>query len=179
MELLLNGTTVLHSVTWGDNLPWPDAADGDGYFLVLIDPTAPPNDPASWRVSTLPNGNSTTSDTDPFVGVADGDDNGNGIPNLIEAVLQDGSGSYSPPIIESTTIDTVEYLTLTIRRKVSVDNATIEVQDTQTLQTWAISGNELRSSTPQGDGTVIDVYRLTIPISNANNGYFRIKITVN
>lgn len=183
VNLLLNGTTLISSVTWSDILPWPTGADGGGYSLVLIDPNEPLNDPASWRVSTLPGGNPTTSDSNPFLGVAGDDDNGNGILNLVEAVLQDGGGNYSKPVIASTSINdgtgAMNYLTLTMRRAVNVDNATIEVQDSQTLQTWSLPGNQLLSSTPQGDGTVIEVYRLTVPIANADSGYFRLKITTN
>ena len=66
VNLLLDGTTVLYSVTFGDDLPWPSEADGDGFTLVLINPDAQ-NDPASWRVSTQVGGNPSTSDSNPFL----------------------------------------------------------------------------------------------------------------
>ena len=51
-----------------DALPWPVEADGNGYSLVLIAPDAglDPDDPSSWRSSTLPGGNPNETDALPL-----------------------------------------------------------------------------------------------------------------
>ena len=50
-----SGTGVF-SVTYDDNAPWPPAAAGLGSSLVLVDPSAPPNDPSNWVASAQLNG---------------------------------------------------------------------------------------------------------------------------
>ena len=42
---------TMFSVTYNDKAPWPLAADGLGSSLVLLDPFAPPSDPANWAAS--------------------------------------------------------------------------------------------------------------------------------
>jgi len=51
------GTTVL-SFTYNDRAPWPVAADGHGFSLVLKDPGARPDldEGTNWRASALPGG---------------------------------------------------------------------------------------------------------------------------
>jgi hypothetical protein len=42
---------VIDSVSYSDHSPWPDA-DGNGYFLELIDPLSDNSLPSNWRLST-------------------------------------------------------------------------------------------------------------------------------
>ncbi|MBN1669827.1 MAG: lamin tail domain-containing protein [Kiritimatiellae bacterium] len=46
------GRTVT-AVRYNDRSPWPEAADGPGYSLVMIDENGEPEDPANWRASNL------------------------------------------------------------------------------------------------------------------------------
>lgn len=47
---LLNGYgNLIDEVSYEDQAPWPEAADGDGYYLALIDPALDNNDPANWE----------------------------------------------------------------------------------------------------------------------------------
>ncbi|MEQ8472810.1 MAG: CotH kinase family protein [Marinoscillum sp.] len=51
---LLNGYgMVIDEVEYSDEEPWPVEADGDGYFLSVIDPNADNNDPANWRADNV------------------------------------------------------------------------------------------------------------------------------
>jgi hypothetical protein len=50
-----DGTLAL-AFDYGDALPWPEAADGGGSTLELIDLAADPALPGSWRASTEPGG---------------------------------------------------------------------------------------------------------------------------
>jgi len=51
-------TSMILSVLYDDNFPWPDSADGMGYSLVPteINPTGDLNDPANWRLSLYKHG---------------------------------------------------------------------------------------------------------------------------
>lgn len=54
---LLNGYgMVIDEVTYSDEAPWPTEADGDGYFLSIIDPNADNNDPSNWKAENVISG---------------------------------------------------------------------------------------------------------------------------
>ena len=44
------GVTI-SSITYSDDSPWPNRADGDGYSLEIVDPRADANDALNWRES--------------------------------------------------------------------------------------------------------------------------------
>ena len=183
VDLRLGDETVLFSVTYIDNSGWPESADGGGYSLVL-NPNAPSGiDPSSWRLSEFAGGNPGANDTNPYLGIANEDDNGNGVANLVEAVLRDGARNLVLPTVG--TIDLLDggfiktFPTLTLRRYLPVDNATITVQRSEDLSTWPEDAIEKLSSVPNGDGTVTEVFRCTIPLSDSLNTYFRVKISMN
>lgn len=77
----------LFSFTYNDAAPWPTSADGDGPSLTLRDATQPPGDPNSWRASNRNGGTPGQFGSPTFTGNPDGDDNGNGIRNLVEFAL--------------------------------------------------------------------------------------------
>lgn len=49
------GNTIT-SVRYQDGGGWPTDSDGDGFSLVLVDPSGDPNDPANWSASALAGG---------------------------------------------------------------------------------------------------------------------------
>ena len=52
--LLLNGFgNVIDEVTYGNTAPWPEAANGQGGFLAVIDPQANNNDPTNWEIGEI------------------------------------------------------------------------------------------------------------------------------
>lgn len=179
IDLLLNGNTVLYSVSYNDDNGWPESADGGGPSLVLTN-GATPNDPASWRLSATNRGNPGTSDSEPFTGVANNDDNGNGIVNLIEGVLCDGAGNYISPSVTVQSFDdgagAKDYLHLNLRRYLPVDNATVVVEHSGALLGWDSTGILLLSSTPAGDGSVLETYRYTGPIADDQQHFMRVKV---
>ncbi|MBN1674323.1 MAG: lamin tail domain-containing protein [Kiritimatiellae bacterium] len=59
------GRTVT-AVRYNDKDPWPDAADGDGYSLVVVDENGDPADPANWRASNLIGGSPGYDDGLPY-----------------------------------------------------------------------------------------------------------------
>lgn len=89
-RIVLNDATgsTICEFEYTDTAPWPVAADGGG-SLVRIAPGTNP-DPAlsqNWRVSTSVQGNPGADDAVHFSGVANADDNGNSVANLIEYAL--------------------------------------------------------------------------------------------
>ena len=59
------GNTIV-SVDYNDGDFWPLGADGLGYTLVLADPTGDPDDPRTWRTSSLPGGSPGEMDSAPI-----------------------------------------------------------------------------------------------------------------
>jgi hypothetical protein len=59
ITLLAADGNVIKSFTYSDSAPWPPAADGNGYSLVLVDPASNPNHDlaASWMASAQIDGN--------------------------------------------------------------------------------------------------------------------------
>lgn len=68
-ELLLTapGGAPLLDFAYDDDAPWPTAAGGDGYSMVIVSPSSNPGAPASWRASTYPNGSPGQDDPAPLV----------------------------------------------------------------------------------------------------------------
>ncbi|MEJ6635639.1 MAG: CotH kinase family protein [Akkermansiaceae bacterium] len=169
VELRDGSDVLLFSVTYDDNNGWPGAADSDGYSLILRD-SATPNDPASWRISAGINGNPGTSDSEPFIS---GD--------LLTTVLRDGPGNYVKPVVTLQTFDDgtgpKEFLYLNLQRFLPVDNAVVDVQHASGLQGWLETDIELVSSSPLGDGTIVESYRLTIPTSSDQKHFLRVRLT--
>ena len=53
---------VITSVAYDDEQGWPISPDGGGDSLVLVEPGGDPNDPKSWRASSLPFGSPGSAD---------------------------------------------------------------------------------------------------------------------
>ncbi|MEA3336136.1 MAG: lamin tail domain-containing protein [Chloroflexota bacterium] len=62
--------TIFMSVRYHDDEEpgWPEAPDGVGYSLVIVDPNGDPNAGSNWRASTFPNGSPGEEDPLPFDG---------------------------------------------------------------------------------------------------------------
>ncbi len=54
--------SVIISVTYSDSSPWPTEADGNGYTLVLADPSKRATGPEAWRRSVRPGGSPKADD---------------------------------------------------------------------------------------------------------------------
>jgi hypothetical protein len=64
----------LQSFTYSDLVPWPEAADGDGKSLEIIDPLGDATNPANWRASYYRGGSPGMAGTAPaMAGDFDGD----------------------------------------------------------------------------------------------------------
>lgn len=83
------GSTVMEFI-YGDAAPWSMLADGDGYSLVHMDPAsgdAHHSEAFNWRPSTAIGGNPGTGDALPPLTNPNGDDDLDGLSNLLESVM--------------------------------------------------------------------------------------------
>ncbi len=48
---LTAGESVIQEIAYDDEVPWPEAADGEGFSLTLVDPLSDSAEPANWRAS--------------------------------------------------------------------------------------------------------------------------------
>ncbi len=66
ISLFSADSTMIISILFDDNIPWPDSADGIGYSLVPkeINPTGDLNDAENWRVSLYAHGSPGYDDTE-------------------------------------------------------------------------------------------------------------------
>ncbi|MGC6567836.1 MAG: CotH kinase family protein [Akkermansiaceae bacterium] len=166
------GNTIF-DFTYGDNAPWTELADGNGPSLTLmvVDGKANLSDPANWRPSAEPGGSPGESDRTIFSGVATDDDNGNGVPNLVEYAV----GPELTP--GSVLIDGETYLTLTFRRNLRADDVVISVESSDDLSNWDLETEEM-TFVYHGDGSATMTWRTREPRSGGSGRQFlRIRVT--
>ena len=174
--VLLNaqGQTI-RDFSYNDKAPWPSSPDGGGFSLVLINPTSNPDHgvAANWRASTTIGGNPGTNDATTFTGNPNGDDNGDGISNLVQYSLAGGTPFIGPALVTDGS-----FLGLNFRRNLSADDTTVTVQRSTDLTTWT-SGTDviLQSESNNGDGTSTYVWRSTHPLGETRSEYLRLKIS--
>ncbi|RYI27077.1 MAG: hypothetical protein EON48_06300, partial [Acetobacteraceae bacterium] len=143
------GSTVVE-FSYGDAFPWSALADGDGHSLVHMNPAAGDAhhaDPANWRSSTVPalGGSPGTGDALPAPANPGGDDDGDGLSNLMEyvmgenatltAVMQPGGGGVR----------------LSWTRRPGADAGRVVIETSADLMTWeplggSVAGTEIEGS---------------------------------
>lgn len=92
---------VIRDFSYNDDPPWPLAADGRGFSLVLIRPASNPdhNDPANWRRSSSPGGNPGSSDALPYPPGTPLLDYALGDPSLLKVGLDAGNLLLTLPVV--------------------------------------------------------------------------------
>ncbi len=122
---------LIQQFTYNDVAPWPTAADGDGRSLIQIAPESDPdpNDPLSWRASSPPGGGPGRADSTVFAGDPNADADANGVPDLVDHALVDGS-------VPALTIagDTVVF---DFVRDLSASGVVADLQVSTDLSVWA------------------------------------------
>ncbi len=116
--------------TYNDRSPWPEAADGLGASLVLINPTSMP-DPSlasNWRPSTLLDGSPGQVDSRGFSGDPNADLDGNGLADLVDHFL---AGEASPRLIVDENGIRFEF-----SRDLAADDVTFEIEISTDLAEW-------------------------------------------
>ncbi len=157
-----------YTMTYDDIAPWPLTPDGSGPSLVLLAPETRPNPSvgSNWRASYSPGGNPGGDDRPSFatwatvnvVASASGDEDGDGISNLLEYGLfgNPNVGSQSP-LPTSTNVG--GFLTLTVRRLQDPADINYFVEFTDNFATPFAAGGTMTGSVNNGDGTLTQTWR--------------------
>jgi hypothetical protein len=113
-------------------------------------------------------GNPGNTDAITFRGQANGDLNGNGIPDLIDYALGNGG-------MTQMTGDTFTYL-----KRLGADDVTFLIEASTNLINWTDASALLieQSRTHQGDGTALIKSKLS-PAVSGTRWFFRIRVTLN
>ena len=165
LRLLAAGGGVIRDFEYDDEGDWPAATDGQGFRLVLDDPSANPDHSlaASWRASFDIKG-------------SDGDWDKDGDEDLVELAL--GTDPTDPS--ERATVTgfvSDDHLAVTFTSP-TVYTSIITVERSTDLVSWdsGVAFVELFSSTTNPDGTTTVVYRSTS--TEATREYMRLRILV-
>ncbi|MCP5519600.1 MAG: CotH kinase family protein [Verrucomicrobiales bacterium] len=166
---------VLRDFTYNDRQPWPEAADGEGFSLVLIRPETNPDhaQPANWRASMQTGGKPGEADTNHFVGEPAADLNGNGRPDFLDYALgPEAAGEVAPlsAMLLPLTIDGVEdvYLAFACPRDPAADDARLTFEVAPSVEgPWrrAEIAFELLDEIPVAPRMIRSVWRSLDPVS--------------
>lgn len=174
ITLSLAGLPYLQ-LTYNDKLPWPESADGSGYSLVLTNPQAEtdPNEPLDWQPSPKPNGSPASSDTIPFTGDPTGDDDQDGINNLLHFAL---AGANAPPKNPALKYEGSS-LVFSFQRNLSAQ-LIYTVEYSEDLKSWtALDQDDLVSISHQSEGLALYSYQSPLPGSSKRQ-FFRLSVRI-
>ena len=206
VEILGESGSVIREFVYNDKYPWPEAADGDGYSLELIDPSSNPDHAvaANWRASRgihgTPDGTWSSFDfadwqgwnftseelEDPLISGPNADQEGDGRTNFAEFAL----GTAPDDLITRTMIPTGivvedggdEYLALIYNEWTGALGVTYTVQHSTDLANWQ-SGPavvvEVGTPVDNGDGTITRTFRSTTPVSANDQQFLRLRMSNN
>lgn len=179
-------TGLIRDFTYDDQEPWPTAADGDGFSLVLIAPRTNPdaNLAANWRSSTVRHGNPGATDA---VGYAqwklmhgvNGDEDDldqDGLSAFAEYVF--GTPPDAPSDLPVTsrvmTVSGQAYVAIDIRRSLAAaDDARFLVESSADLVQWVANAVYVGETRPDGGQTATVTYRAPQPISESSQVFLR------
>jgi hypothetical protein len=174
--------SIIAQFTWGDQEPWPVAADGAGYSMVLNNPVANPayGSGSSWRPSAQIGGGAGVADSVPFAGDPNADDDGDGFSNFLEygtgTVVTNPSSKAVPAVAMSPfTVGgvTQNYLRFQFRRNLMAE-ASYAVFLSEDCSNWQTGDAVVTyvSTAHNGDGTATVTYRSNQPCDSAHPRLF-------
>jgi hypothetical protein len=134
IALIDSGGADIARLTYGENGGWPISADGLGKSLVLVAPRSnpDPDNALHWRASSTNHGNPGGGDALALPGNLAGDDDGDGLTNLVEHAV--GPGKL--PVAGMEIISGQRHLTLVIEREPLAD-VNWDAEKATTLGTWS------------------------------------------
>ena len=195
IRLTAENGSIIKEFTYEDNDPWPEGADGEGYSLILINPSANPNHshPANWRSSANRLGRPGTTKGTTYaawkneIGSTsdEADPDGDGLATFAEYAL----GS-SPSVPSTSPLPTAAlsyfaagpangvFPTITFHRRLDADDVTYDIESSSSLlaSQWQAGAGILVSESNNGDGTATMVYRTAQPITTNQNVFLRLKM---
>ena len=149
-------TTAIADFSYGDENPWPESADGDGYSLVFSgsDYTSP----LDWRTSTTFGGNPGSDDGQPFTGIES---------ELLDYALQ---GTTIPEVVGDS-------FQMSFLQSLESDDALVIAQYSTDLVTWTpLTSANLISRVNQGDGTTKVTYQSPLPLSAQPRQFVHLRV---
>ncbi|MFP6878496.1 MAG: lamin tail domain-containing protein [Roseibacillus sp.] len=193
--LTTSAGTVICQFTYNDVPPWPIAADGDGYTLVLRDPADNPDpvEPLNWQSSVNIGGTPGTDElTTPFAEwMADHNATDPDAPfgtsslsNLLayavgaDLALSPEAALPAPSIVDDGGID---YPALRFRVRQDAGEVTYLVEISENLVLWQSGGaftTHVDSPQDNGDGTVTLTVRSLQSFAAKPNQFLRLRVSL-
>lgn len=192
---------VIRSFSYGDSLPWPECADGDGVSLILLAPASNPDHSlavnwigsaqigglpggqprsltyAEWQAYSFAPGQSSGPEDDPDL---------DGLPNLIEFYLGSlpGKNDASNHAPQGSLVDDggEKYLTLTFSEVAGQSGLNGSVQVSTDLENWSSDPEdimELLPVLPNGNGSIQRTFRVLTPLSADAKQFVRLRVIQN
>lgn len=172
LTLLSAADVEIETVSYGDALPWPPAADGDGPSLVRINPLTPPV-AENWRPSVAAGGNPGTVDGDSFTAwlaarglTATADPDANGLAAIMEFALGTDLSGHSQPVQTHTGS------TFTWRQRIAGTGVTLTAETSENLAAWESLTTAVTARVFHGDGT--ESITMSLPEGSARR-YVRLR----
>ena len=190
ITMLDSADRSIFSFEYDDRDPWPDAADGAGPSLVLVNPTNTPDhsDPANWRASIV-GGTPGRGDEAIQQSFADwmaekgfddplADPDGNGLNHL----LTFGLGVDLAPNLESAlpfgmfiNEGDARIPALSFRVRNGTD-LVFTLESSTELKTWGTEPAHLQSTVDNGDGTSTLTFRPAAAPTSGDAKYLRLRV---
>ncbi|MCH2060071.1 MAG: CotH kinase family protein [Verrucomicrobiales bacterium] len=191
---------LIREFTYNDKLPWPEAADGDGFSLVLLSPESNPdhNIAENWGASRFqggspgeqePGGQSFSEWAESNGGVAPGSDSDrDGRSALLEYAMGTDPNSAEPSVElmsgkrRSIEVDgdREDYLVIEFTRSLDTSGVVMIPELSPGLEQWGDTESELVMIGEQdnGDGTSTVSYRTVQPLKRLPGitRFFRIRV---
>ena len=202
ISLLAANQSLIKSLFYNDKAPWPEAADGLGYSLVLIKPGTNPDHSLArnWRPSVSPSGTPGGSDTTSYTawktlhGITSDkdDDDGDGLINPMEYFLKTNPKAANNGAVLSGGIQTIEvdpgpgqppapgeYLIFSFQRDPGAEEVSYVLETSLDLATWThqTDATVRVRVTPNPDGSLIELWRSATPVTGALRRYGRLRVT--
>ena len=187
LVLIGSDAVPVRELTYNDRDPWPTAADGAGYSLVLDSPGKnPEHDLAeSWRLSTVEMGTPGTGESEgtTFTGDPNADNDRDGLNRLLEFAL--GSSDDDPADgtdVLNWAVETIappagepgDYIILSFRRTLAA-GICYAVESSSDLQAWHDDA-VLIDETDVGAGESRVRFRSAAPLEGGESAYLRLRI---
>ena len=177
VSLLAADGTTIREFEYEDTIPWPTAADGLGFSLVLVRPESDPDHglPESWRSSVEIGGSPGAGDALAFTGTVGSDVNRNGLDDLLDYAL--GEHALDGVALESG----VEGIQFSFNRILSADAADVRPEWSMDLVEWFSPSQDfvLDEQSPITGGAEQVTYRLApAAVSETGKVFFRLSVEI-
>lgn len=184
-----DGSDIKH-FAYSDQPPWPAEADGQGYTLELVNPRTNPDHAlaSNWKASSTIGGTPGTGSEDevPFSGDPEADDDGDGLPALLEYFFGTNPNAPNEPRSPIAAFKTYPvhglnavYFEFSFTRSAAITGVTYTIETTDGLKNWSNGHVPMVfvGSVSNGDGTITETWRSADPVATLGPAlYARLKV---